>query len=571
MEPIIEFKDFTFKYRSQTEPTLKHINLTINKGEKILIVGPSGSGKSTLAHCINGLVPFSYSGEIQGEYYVGGKDPKDLGIFGLSKIVGTVLQDTDGQFVGLTVAEDIAFVLENDCVDQSKMKDKVLELADRVEIKKLLSNAPGELSGGQKQRVSMAGVMIDDVDVLLFDEPLANLDPATGKTAIELIDELSKDNDRTILIIEHRLEDALWRDVDRIIVVGDGEIVADTTPDELLCQDILDREGIREPLYITALKHAGCKVTSDTHPMHIDSMDISGYSDNVNKWFKTIILPEPKEKTRKVLEIKDLNFEYIKGTPVLKDINFDIYEGEMISIVGKNGAGKSTLSNLICGFIKPDSGQIKLYGEDISDLSVKERGERIGLVMQNPNQMISKAMIYDEVALGLAVRGVPEEEIKERVYETLKICGLYPFRNWPISALSFGQKKRVTIASILVMNPEIIILDEPTAGQDYRHYTEIMEFLKRINSERGITIAMITHDMHLMLEYTDRAVVIADGVLLADTTPAQVLTDETVSAKAYLKKTSLYDLAVKSGINEPTKFVECFIYEDRLKREEAAN
>jgi len=570
MEPIIEFKDFTFKYRSQTEPTLKHINLTINKGEKILIVGPSGSGKSTLAHCINGLVPFSYSGEIQGEYYVGGKDPKDLGIFGLSKIVGTVLQDTDGQFVGLTVAEDIAFVLENDCVDQSKMKDKVLELADRVEIKKLLSNAPGELSGGQKQRVSMAGVMIDDVDVLLFDEPLANLDPATGKTAIELIDELSKDNDRTILIIEHRLEDALWRDVDRIIVVGDGEIVADTTPDELLCQDILDREGIREPLYITALKHAGCKVTSDTHPMHIESMDISGYSDNVNKWFKTIILPEPKEKTRKVLEIKDLNFEYIKGTPVLKDINFDIYEGEMISIVGKNGAGKSTLSNLICGFIKPDSGQIKLYGEDISDLSVKERGERIGLVMQNPNQMISKAMIYDEVALGLAVRGVPEEEIKERVYETLKICGLYPFRNWPISALSFGQKKRVTIASILVMNPEIIILDEPTAGQDYRHYTEIMEFLKRINSERGITIAMITHDMHLMLEYTDRAVVIADGVLLADTTPAQVLTDETVSAKAYLKKTSLYDLAVKSGINEPTKFVECFIYEDRLKREEAA-
>lgn len=570
MEPIIEFKDFTFKYRSQTEPTLKHINLTINKGEKILIVGPSGSGKSTLAHCINGLVPFSYSGEINGEYYVGGKDPKDLGIFGLSKIVGTVLQDTDGQFVGLTVAEDIAFALENDCVNQSKMKDKVAELAGKVEIKKLLTSAPGELSGGQKQRVSMAGVMIDDVDVLLFDEPLANLDPATGKTAIELIDELSKDNDRTILIIEHRLEDALWRDVDRIIVVGDGEIVADTTPDELLCQDILDREGIREPLYITALKHAGCKVTSDTHPMHIDSMDISGYSDNVNKWFKTIILPEPKEKIRKVLEIKDLNFEYIKGTPVLKDINFDIYEGEMISIVGKNGAGKSTLSNLICGFIKPDSGQIKLYGEDISDLSVKERGERIGLVMQNPNQMISKAMIYDEVALGLAVRGVPEEEIKERVYETLKICGLYPFRNWPISALSFGQKKRVTIASILVMNPEIIILDEPTAGQDYRHYTEIMEFLKRINSEKGITIAMITHDMHLMLEYTDRAVVIADGVLLADTTPAQVLTDETVSAKAYLKKTSLYDLAVKSGINEPTKFVECFIYEDRLKREEAA-
>ena len=571
MEPIIEFKDFSFKYRSQTEPTLKHINLTINKGEKVLIVGPSGSGKSTLAHCINGLVPFSYSGEITGEYFVGGKNPKDLGIFGLSKIVGTVLQDTDGQFVGLTVAEDIAFVLENDCVEQSSMKEKVDALAGRVEVTKLLRNAPYELSGGQKQRVSMAGVMVDDVDVLLFDEPLANLDPATGKTAIELIDEISRDSERTILIIEHRLEDALYRKADRIIVIGDGEVVADTTPDKLLCSEVLNDEGIREPLYITALKHAGCEIKEEAKPAHIDTLDVTGYSENVRNWFKQVKLPDKKENTRKVLEIKNLDFSYIKSTPVLKKVGFDIYEGEMVSIVGKNGAGKSTLSNIICGFLKPDNGSIILNGDDISPLSIKERGERIGLVMQNPNQMISKPMIYDEVALGLLVRGVPEEEIKERVYETLKICGLYPFRNWPISALSFGQKKRVTIASILVMNPEIIILDEPTAGQDYRHYTEIMEFLRKINKEKGITIVMITHDMHLMLEYTDRALVIADGELLADTTPAKVLTNEAVSDKAYLKKTSLYDLALKCGIEDPTRFVECFIYEDRLKRQEAIN
>ena len=571
MEPIIEFKDFSFKYRSQTEPTLKHINLTINKGEKVLIVGPSGSGKSTLAHCINGLVPFSYSGEITGEYFVGGKNPKDLGIFGLSKIVGTVLQDTDGQFVGLTVAEDIAFVLENDCVEQSAMKEKVDALAGRVEVTKLLRNAPYELSGGQKQRVSMAGVMVDDVDVLLFDEPLANLDPATGKTAIELIDEISRDSERTILIIEHRLEDALYRKADRIIVIGDGEVVADTTPDKLLCSEVLNDEGIREPLYITALKHAGCEIKEEAKPAHIDTLDVTGYSENVRNWFKQVKLPDKKENTRKVLEIKNLDFSYIKSTPVLKKVGFDIYEGEMVSIVGKNGAGKSTLSNIICGFLKPDNGSIILNGDDISPLSIKERGERIGLVMQNPNQMISKPMIYDEVALGLLVRGVPEEEIKERVYETLKICGLYPFRNWPISALSFGQKKRVTIASILVMNPEIIILDEPTAGQDYRHYTEIMEFLRKINKEKGITIVMITHDMHLMLEYTDRALVIADGELLADTTPAKVLTNEAVSDKAYLKKTSLYDLALKCGIEDPTRFVECFIYEDRLKRQEAIN
>ncbi|MBR5944397.1 MAG: ABC transporter ATP-binding protein, partial [Lachnospiraceae bacterium] len=494
-----------------------------------------------------------------------------LGIFGLSKIVGTVLQDTDGQFVGLTVAEDIAFVLENDCVEQSSMKEKVDALAGRVEVTKLLRNAPYELSGGQKQRVSMAGVMVDDVDVLLFDEPLANLDPATGKTAIELIDEISRDSERTILIIEHRLEDALYRKADRIIVIGDGEVVADTTPDKLLCSEVLNDEGIREPLYITALKHAGCEIKEEAKPAHIDTLDVTGYSENVRNWFKQVKLPDKKENTRKVLEIKNLDFSYIKSTPVLKKVGFDIYEGEMVSIVGKNGAGKSTLSNIICGFLKPDNGSIILNGDDISPLSIKERGERIGLVMQNPNQMISKPMIYDEVALGLLVRGVPEEEIKERVYETLKICGLYPFRNWPISALSFGQKKRVTIASILVMNPEIIILDEPTAGQDYRHYTEIMEFLRKINKEKGITIVMITHDMHLMLEYTDRALVIADGELLADTTPAKVLTNEAVSDKAYLKKTSLYDLALKCGIEDPTRFVECFIYEDRLKRQEAIN
>ena len=568
MTPIIEFKDYTFKYRSQVEPTLYNIDLTVYPGEKVLIVGPSGSGKSTLAHCINGLVPFSFPGESSGTLTVGGQDPSKAGIFGMSKLVGTVLQDTDGQFIGLTVAEDIAFALENDCVEQAEMFSKVDEVAEIVDVKTLLSHAPTELSGGQKQRVSMAGVMIDDVDILLFDEPLANLDPATGKKAIDLIDKISRTTGKTVLIIEHRLEDALYRDVDRIVVVGDGRIVADRKPDELLCTDILEKEGIREPLYITALKHAGCEILQDTHPQHIESMDLAPYKEKVQAWFRKAKLPPACPGKESALEVLDLDFSYITGNPVLRNIDFKIGKGEMLSIVGKNGAGKSTLSNLVCGFISPDRGSILLGGTDISSKSIKERGEVIGLVMQNPNQMISKPMIYDEVALGLAVRGVPEEEVKERVYETLKICGLYPFRNWPISALSFGQKKRVTIASILVMNPEVLILDEPTAGQDFRHYTEIMEFLKEINDRLGITIIMITHDMHLMLEYTDRAIVIADGELIADDIPANVLTSETIADKAYLKKTSLYDLAVKCDIPDPSGFVERFIY---FEREERAN
>lgn len=567
MEPIIEFKNFSFKYRSQKEPTIKDINLSIYPGEKVLIVGPSGSGKSTLAHCINGLVPFSYKGEITGTYTVAGQNPEKLGIFGLSKLVGTVLQDTDGQFIGLTVAEDIAFALENDMIPQKEMFERVARVSETVEVQSVLGNAPGALSGGQKQRVSMAGVMIDQVDILLFDEPLANLDPATGKRAIELIDQIHKEEKTTVVIIEHRLEDALTCGADRIVVVGEGRIVADMTPDALLSGDILQKEGIREPLYVTALKYAGCQITEDSFPSDIRKMNESGqlekYKSRVGEWFRQTVVPERKRDEEVVLEVKDLDFSYIPGKPVLRDVSFRIHKGEMLSIVGKNGAGKSTLSNLICGFLMPDGGSISLHGEDILTRSIKERGESIGLVMQNPNQMISKTMIFEEVALGLQVRGVAPEEIEKRVHETLKICGLYPFRNWPISALSYGQKKRVTIASILVMNPDIIILDEPTAGQDYRHYTEIMEFLKEINKNSGITIVMITHDMHLMLEYTDRALVIAEGQLLADEKPSEVLTDDVLTQKAYLKRTSLYDLAVGCDIERPSDLVDCFIYYER--------
>lgn len=567
MEPIIEFKNFSFKYRSQKEPTIKDINLAIYPGEKVLIVGPSGSGKSTLAHCINGLVPFSYKGEITGSYSIAGQNPEKLGIFGLSKLVGTVLQDTDGQFIGLTVAEDIAFALENDMIPQPEMFERVARVAETVEVQSVLGNAPGALSGGQKQRVSMAGVMIDRVEILLFDEPLANLDPATGKRAIELIDQIHREEKTTVVIIEHRLEDALTCGADRIIVVGEGKIVADMTPDELLSEEILQREGIREPLYVTALKYAGCRITADSFPSDIRKMKEGGslekYKGQVGEWFRQTTVPERKQNDEVVLEVKNLDFAYTSKKPVLRNVSFRIHKGEMLSIVGKNGAGKSTLSNLICGFLMPDRGSISLHGEDILTRSIKERGESIGLVMQNPNQMISKTMIFEEVALGLQVRGVAPEEIEKRVHETLKICGLYPFRNWPISALSYGQKKRVTIASILVMNPDIIILDEPTAGQDYRHYTEIMEFLKEINRNSGITIVMITHDMHLMLEYTDRALVIAEGQLLADEKPSEVLTDDVLTQKAYLKRTSLYDLAVGCGIGQPSDFVDCFIYYER--------
>lgn len=560
--PIIEFKDFSFQYYSQAEPTLHHINLKIYPGEKILIVGPSGSGKSTLGHCLNGLIPFYYKGNTTGSLTFKNLETRELDIFQLSKMIGTVLQDSDGQFVGLTVGEDIAFALENDCVPNAEMRERVDRVAAMVGMDHLESSSPFELSGGQKQRTSLAGVLIDNVDVLLFDEPLANLDPATGKTAIEIIDDLHKNLKKTVIIIEHRLEDVLHREVDRVIVINDGMIIADMNVHDLVSSDILVKNGIREPLYVTAMKYANIQVTPEMKPGYIWSLDTREVNDALIKWNRSVKAVDHQNPNPSILMMDKLSFSYNGVTPTLNNINFDIREGEMVSIVGKNGAGKSTLSKIICGFEKEDTGAVLYKGQNLASKSIKERAEFIGVVMQNPNQMISKPLIFDEVALGLRLRRISEEEIKPRVEKVLDICGLAPFIEWPISALSYGQKKRVTIASILVMNPRILILDEPTAGQDYRHYSEIMEFLKEIN-KLGITVILITHDMHLMLEYTPRAIVLAGGEIIADTLASVVLCDQKIIQEANLKETSLYHLAQLAGIPDGTQFVQNFIDYER--------
>ena len=566
-KPIISFRNFSFQYRAQKRPTLTDINLEIYPGERVLIAGPSGSGKSTLAGCINGLNPFSNPGACTGTLTVDGVDAPHSSLFELSAHVGTVLQDPDSQFIGLTVGEDIAFALENSCTPQDEMHAITRHAAELVGIENHLGYAPHELSGGQKQRVSLAGVMVDQVKILLFDEPLANLDPATGKQAIELIDEIQKKTDTTVLIIEHRLEDVLWRNVDRIVLVNGGTILADLRPDELLSGSLLAENGIREPLYVTALRYAGVDITPDKHPAHVDSLVLDDTdTQKLRDWFTARPRPAAQPEREPLLEVKGLSFGYQKGQQTLRDVSFSIGKGEMVSIVGRNGAGKSTLSKLICGFETPDAGEIFLNGKPLAEENIRRRAQHIGYVMQNPNQMISKTMIYDEVALGLQRSGLTEEQIREKVEATLKVCGLYPFRNWPISALSFGQKKRVTIASVLVLDPELILLDEPTAGQDFRHYTDIMEFLRGLNA-RGVTVVMITHDMHLMLEYTRRALVFCDGRLIADRTAAAVLCDPALVEQAALKETSLYTLANRCGIAPAQEFVERFIEQDREVRE----
>mgnify|MGYP002607508402 FL=1 len=541
-EAMIELKDFSFQYKAQSEPTLKNLNLTIYKGEKVLIVGPSGSGKSTIGQCLNGIIPNIYKGTSSGQFLIQGKEAFDLSIYEKSHLVSTVLQDTDGQFIGLSVAEDLAFALENDMVDLGTMKERVQSWAERLDLMKLLDHRPQDLSGGQKQRVSLAGVLIDESPILLFDEPLANLDPKSGQDIIDLIDQIHEEQGTTTIIIEHRLEDVLYRPVDRVILINQGQVLFNGRPDELLRTTLLAENGIREPLYLTTLRQLGQDINQLEHLDRLDDIQL----DDVN-----CVIPEATftktGETEELLKLEQISFAYQKDHPILKNISLSIPKGQRLAIVGKNGAGKSTLAKAICGFITTE-GQYTSRGEDIKQESVKERAERVGYVLQNPNQMISSNMIFDEVALGLRLRGISEEDIKERVYQALKTCGLYEFRKWPISALSYGQKKRVTIASILVLGPEILVLDEPTAGQDQRNYTDIMEFLDSLQ-EKGHTIVMITHDMQLMLDYSDRALVVSDGQILADLSPAELFTHPDILQEANLKETSIFALANRLGMD----------------------
>ena len=541
-EAIIELKDFSFQYKAQSEPTLKGINLTIYEGEKVLIVGPSGSGKSTIGQCLNGIIPNIYKGTSSGQFLIRGKDAFDLSIYEKSHLVSTVLQDTDGQFIGLSVAEDLAFALENDMVELESMKSRVHTWAERLDLSKLLDHRPQDLSGGQKQRVSLAGVLIDESPILLFDEPLANLDPKSGQDIIDLIDQIHEEQGTTTIIIEHRLEDVLYRPIDRVILINQGHVLFNGRPDELLRTTLLAENGIREPLYLTTLRQLGQDISKLPNLDNVEKIPLEDLS---------VEIPTPNfEKSAEVeaiLELGHLNFAYREGQPILKDLSLTIPKGQRLAIVGKNGAGKSTLAKAICGFIQTE-GTYFSKGEDIKGDSVKERAERVGYVLQNPNQMISSTMVFDEVALGLHLRNVPEDQIESRVHQALKTCGLYEFRKWPISALSYGQKKRVTIASILVLGPEVLVLDEPTAGQDQRNYTEIMDFLDELH-QKGHTIIMITHDMQLMLDYSDRAIVVTDGQILADLTPAELLTQPEILRRANLKETSIFALANRLGVD----------------------
>jgi energy-coupling factor transport system ATP-binding protein len=576
-KPVVQFEGFGFQYKAQKNPSLTGIDLTIHEGEKVLILGASGSGKTTLANCINGLIPFSYPGEITGSCRVNGRETRELSVFELSRDVGTVLQDSNAQFVGLSVGEDMAFSMENNCVDRKTMHERVRENAETVDMGPFLEAQPFHLSGGQKQKAALGGVLGEETRIFIFDEPLASLDPKTGAAAIDLIDRIARNDGgprRTVIIIEHRLEDVLFRPIDRIVLVDRGRIAADMSPAEILQSDILAEKGIRLPLYVGALKYSGCELGGIPALADINALELGPENrQKLRNFFSRFNRAERPRAGGELIRAEGVSFSYETAgglrRPAIEDAGFTINRGERIAFIGKNGAGKSTMAKLICGICRPQKGAIYLEGDDYGKMTIKEIGERAGYVMQDPDQMIVKDIIKDEVELALRLRKAGDTLITERGARALEVCELYRMRNWPVSAVSYGQKKRVTVASVLALEPEILILDEPTAGQDYRHYMEIIGFINRLNERHEKTIIFITHDMHLAIENTDRAVVFAGGRIIADGNIFSILTDDRIVEEANLKATSLHILAEKAGL-PVDDFIRRYIQHEKTLRAESA-
>ncbi|MGL6131448.1 MAG: ABC transporter ATP-binding protein, partial [Fusobacteriaceae bacterium] len=339
------------------------INLEIKKGEKVLIAGPSGSGKSTLGSCLNGIVPFSKEGGFKGTLTVNGISPYESSIFEISKNVGTVLQDQDGQFIGLTVGEDVSFIDENNLVNQDEMILNTNSALKTIGLEDFINHSPQELSGGQKQSVSLAGIMRSSANILLFDEPLANLDPYSGKHAMKLISNIQNSTGKTIIVIEHRIEDVLEQDFDRVIILDKGEIVGNGSPEELFRKNMFRKYGLREPLYIEALKYSNIDLEKDSiYP--IETIGTPGNIEKVKTWCDSIKIKKLEFKDT-ILNVENLSFSYSEEKEILKNVSFSVNKGEILALLGNNGAGKSTLCKVITGIEKETSGDISLFGKSI--------------------------------------------------------------------------------------------------------------------------------------------------------------------------------------------------------------
>ncbi len=503
-------ESLTFQYRARPEPALKDVSFTLESGELLLVAGTSGCGKTTLIRCINGLIPRSYKGDLSGRVLLHGQETEDMALSRISQIVGTVLQDPERQILGAHVFTEVAFGLENLGLRREEIVRRVDETLDYLGISHLRDRETFYLSGGEKQKVSLAGVLAMRPDILLLDEPLASLDPASAKEAMQLFRRLA-DEGVSILLVEHRVEDVLDINPDRVLFMRDGEIAYAGPTDGLM--DVVDYRQVKLPAPVVIERAA-----HEPPPT-----------------FEPVIKSNGREP---LVTFDKVSFAYDQGGPqVIQDVSLSVRTGDITAVLGPNGAGKTTLVKHAIGLLKPRQGQVLVEGRDTRKLSVAEIAHTLGYVFQSPSHMLYAPTVRDELAFGPKNLGYDEEVIAEGVEEAVDSVNLKGLEEYPPLSLSFGQQKRVSIGAILAMRSKILVMDEPTAGQDYWNYMAFMESI--LQTPGFAAILFITHDLDLALCYANRVILMHDGRIAGEGTPSEVLADFDLLERCRLVPTSL--------------------------------
>lgn len=512
--PLLVIDNVSFRYREREELAIKDISLHLEAGEVLLIAGASGCGKTTLARVINGLIPRSYKGEMTGQILIHGQDTIGMSLAKISQNVGTVLQDPERQILGTKVINEVAFGLENAGMSRDEIIDRAEGSMEYLKIAGLRDRDTFNLSGGEKQKVALAGVLAMEPSLLLLDEPLASLDPASALDALGLMRELA-DEGIAVLIVEHRVEDVLKISPDRMLFMVDGEVVYEGSTAGVA--QSVDYHEVKLPARIVMERAA-----ADPPPERIE------------------FLPGKVPGDEPLVRFEQVSFFYEEGRDVLQDINLTIDAGDIIAILGPNGAGKTTLVKHAIGLLKPKSGNVYVEGKDTRDLSVAEIASTLGYVFQSPSHMLFAPSVRDELTFGPSNLGHPSEEIEKEVQTSIDIMNLSGMEENPPLALSFGQQKRVSIAAILAMGSKILVMDEPTAGQDYKNYMDFMDSILQLPSFESILF--ITHDVDLAVVYANRVILLNEGRLVGDGKPQEVLSNYEHLEGWRLVPTSLLDV-----------------------------
>ncbi len=539
----IVIEDVWWKYKASEDWVLKGISLQIEKGQFYGIMGPSGVGKSTLCLCLNGIIPQAAKGEFKGRVKIGGMDTSEDYISEFIGKVGLVSQDPDSQFIMMSVEDELVSPLENLRFSRDEITERIEWVADLVGIKHLLKKYPHELSGGQKQRIAIASFLAMRPEILVLDEPTSDLDPVGKESVFSIVESLRKETDLTIVMVEHDSE-KLAKFADRIAVINDGTIILDDDTDHVFQEyEKLRQNGIVLPQAADAyLQTFGLK--EDRLLVEYDRI-LNEFRNAFSQGKLSFTAPcnTILEKSgNEVIDFNDVDFHYPDGTKAAEQINLRIHDGEYVAIIGQNGSGKTTLAKLLKGLLKPTNGKVTVFGTDTSKVSATKITQ-VGYCFQNPDHQLSRYDVREELEFGPKNLKLEKDEIERRVDDVLNVIGLQNFANEYPFFLGKGQRRRLAVGTILTMQPKVVIVDEPTTGQDFIQSKEIMELLDRLN-EKGRTIIVITHNMRLVAEHAKRTIIMHEGKIIADGPTSEVFSKRAILEQTHLNVPEITNLAI---------------------------